>query len=99
MKAELEVNKTARRSVYKIVMMHALNDLNMSILDVYNLSLREASIKDTVMVALKSSDVMVTVRSMVLELKLQDVCGIFFRFQVKTCKKEYCTSSFVSSMY
>ena len=34
--AELEVESTVRRSVDKIVMMHALNDLNMAIRNVYD---------------------------------------------------------------
>ena len=49
--AELEMESTVRRSVDKIVMMHALNDLNMAIRDVYGQM--EAGMKDTVMIALK----------------------------------------------
>ena len=47
--AELEAESTVRRSVDKIVMMHALNDLNVAIRDVYGQM--EASMKDTIMIA------------------------------------------------
>ena len=49
--AELEAESTVRRSVDKIVMMHALNDLNVAIRDVYGQM--EASMKDTMMIAEK----------------------------------------------
>ena len=46
---ELEVESIARRSVDKIVMMHALNDLNMAIRNIYGQM--EASMKTIVMEA------------------------------------------------
>ena len=49
--AELEVESTVRRSVDKTVMMYALTDLNIAIRDVY--CQMEASMKDTVTIALK----------------------------------------------
>ena len=50
---ELEVESTVQRSVDKTVMMHALTDLNIAICDVYGQM--EASMKDTVTIALKLS--------------------------------------------
>ena len=47
--AELEVESTVRRSVNKIVMMHALNDLNMAIHNIYDRM--EASMKTIVVEA------------------------------------------------
>lgn len=49
--ANLEVEAMVRRSVDKTVMMHALNDLNLALRDVYGQV--EASMNDTVLSALK----------------------------------------------
>ena len=77
-------------------MMHALNDLNMAICDVYGQM--EASMKDTVMIALKicrryGYDVIDGPN-----LSLQNAYESFFSLRVSTCENAYCTNSVVSAI-